>query len=69
MTFQVALAILDANRNKLLSVDDDGEAMTILNEYLDNITNKEYDSPFKSSASSIRSSSTGGVSNDGCPYL
>lgn len=57
--FQVALAILDANRSKLLSVDDDGEGMTILSEYLDNITNREYDSPFKSTASSIRATSTG----------
>lgn len=57
----MALAILDANRGKLLSVDDDGEAMTILSEYLDNITNKEYDSPFKSAASSIRGTSVGGV--------
>ena len=57
----MALAILDANRSKLLSVDDDGEAMTILSEYLDNITNKEYDSPFKSAASSIRGTSVGGV--------
>ena len=57
----MALAILDANRDKLLSVDDDGEAMTILSEYLDNITNKEYDSPFKSAASSIRGTSVGGV--------
>ena len=65
MIFQVALAILDANRSKLLSVDDDGEAMIILSEYLDNITNKEYDSPFKSAASSIRGTSVGGVSN-GC---
>jgi hypothetical protein len=61
--FQVALAILDANRNRLLSVDDDGEAMTILSEYLDNITNREYDSPFKSAASSIRGTSVGGVSD------
>ena len=63
MIFQVALAILDANRNRLLSVDDDGEAMTILSEYLDNITNREYDSPFKSAASSIRGTSVGGVSD------
>ena len=56
--FQVALAILDANRAKLLSVDDDGEGMTILSEYLDNVTNREYDSPFKSAASSVRSTVT-----------
>ncbi len=37
--------------------------MTILSEYLDNITNKEYDSLFKSAASSIRGTSVGGVSN------
>ena len=56
--FQVALAILNANRAKLLSVDDDGEGMTILSEYLDNITNREYDSPFKSAASSVRNTFT-----------
>ena len=61
MLFQVALAILAANRQRLLSVDDDGEGMTILSEYLDNITNREYDSPFKSAASSIRGESTPAV--------
>lgn len=39
--FQIALATLDANRNKLLSVQDDGEAMTILGNYLEHVTNRD----------------------------
>ena len=39
--FQVGLATLDANRNKLLAVQDDGEAMTVLGNYLDHVTNRD----------------------------
>uniref|UniRef100_T1JBL6 TBC1 domain family member 9 n=1 Tax=Strigamia maritima TaxID=126957 RepID=T1JBL6_STRMM len=37
--FQVALSILYANQEKLLTCKDDGEAMTVLTEYLENVTN------------------------------
>ncbi|KAM5255694.1 TBC1 domain family member 9 isoform 2-T2 [Ctenodactylus gundi] len=39
--FQLALAVLDANVDKLLSCKDDGEAMTVLGRYLDSVTNKD----------------------------
>lgn len=39
--FQVSLATLDANRNKLLAVQDDGEAMTVLGNYLEHVTNRD----------------------------
>ena len=41
MLFQIALATLDANRNKLLAVQDDGEAMTVLGNYLEHVTNRD----------------------------
>ncbi|XP_053112811.1 TBC1 domain family member 9 isoform X2 [Hemicordylus capensis] len=39
--FQLALAVLDANVDKLLNCKDDGEAMTVLGKYLDSVTNKD----------------------------
>lgn len=39
--FQIALATLDANRSKLLAVEDDGEAMTVLGHYLEGVTNRD----------------------------
>ncbi|XP_058049067.1 TBC1 domain family member 9 isoform X1 [Ahaetulla prasina] len=39
--FQLALAVLDANVEKLLNCKDDGEAMTVLGRYLDSVTNKD----------------------------
>ncbi|NWX95296.1 TBC9B protein, partial [Nothoprocta ornata] len=42
---QVSLAILDANMEKLLQCCDEGEAMTILGRYLDNVVNKQSVSP------------------------
>ncbi|KAG8523019.1 TBC1 domain family member 9B [Galemys pyrenaicus] len=42
---QVALAILDANVEELLGCVDEGEAMTILGRYLDNVVNKQSVSP------------------------
>nr|XP_044633458.1 TBC1 domain family member 9B isoform X2 [Equus asinus] len=42
---QVALAILDANMEQLLGCSDEGEAMTILGRYLDNVVNKQSVSP------------------------
>uniref|UniRef100_A0A8D0GKZ3 TBC1 domain family member 9 n=1 Tax=Sphenodon punctatus TaxID=8508 RepID=A0A8D0GKZ3_SPHPU len=39
--FQLALALLDANVDKLLNCKDDGEAMTVLGRYLDSVTNKD----------------------------
>ena len=45
VVFQVALAILDANQEALLQCKDDGEAMTILTGFFENITNHEATSP------------------------
>nr|XP_020137777.1 TBC1 domain family member 9B isoform X3 [Microcebus murinus] len=38
---QVALAVLDANMEQLLGCSDEGEAMTVLGRYLDNVVNKQ----------------------------
>ncbi|TRY93970.1 hypothetical protein DNTS_021122 [Danionella cerebrum] len=43
--FQVSLAVLHANMDQLLSCSDEGEAMTILGRYLDNVVNKLTVSP------------------------
>ncbi|XP_028923081.1 TBC1 domain family member 8B [Ornithorhynchus anatinus] len=43
---QLGLAVLDYNMDKLLSCRDDAEAVTILNRFFDNVTNK--DSPLPS---------------------
>ena len=45
VVFQVALSILEANQDALLKCKDDGEAMTILTGYLENITNHDATSP------------------------
>lgn len=42
---QVALAVLDANVEQLLDCNDEGEAMTVLGRYLDNVVNKQSISP------------------------
>ncbi|XP_014442954.1 TBC1 domain family member 9B isoform X2 [Tupaia chinensis] len=42
---QVALAVLDANSDQLLHCSDEGEAMTVLGRYLDNVINKQSVSP------------------------
>ncbi|KAM8938850.1 TBC1 domain family member 9 isoform 2-T2 [Pelodytes ibericus] len=39
--FQLALAVLDTNVDKLINCKDDGEAMTVLGRYLDSLTNKD----------------------------
>ncbi|XP_029283098.1 TBC1 domain family member 9B isoform X2 [Cottoperca gobio] len=43
--FQVALAVLHDNMDALLSCNDEGEAMTILGRYLDNVVNKQTVAP------------------------
>ncbi|KAF7648041.1 hypothetical protein LDENG_00162920 [Lucifuga dentata] len=43
--FQVALAVLSDNMDALLSCSDEGEAMTILGRYLDNVVNKQTVAP------------------------
>ncbi|TMS01789.1 TBC1 domain family member 9B [Larimichthys crocea] len=43
--FQVALAVLHDNMDTLLSCSDEGEAMTILGRYLDNVVNKQTVAP------------------------
>ncbi|XP_047441036.1 TBC1 domain family member 9B isoform X2 [Mugil cephalus] len=45
LTFQVALAVLHDNMDALLSCSDEGEAMTILGRYLDNVVNKQTVAP------------------------
>ncbi|KAM8909479.1 TBC1 domain family member 9B isoform 1-T1 [Spinachia spinachia] len=45
VTFQVALAVLYDNMDALLSCSDEGEAMTILGRYLDNVVNKQTVAP------------------------
>lgn len=45
VTFQVALAVLHDNMDTLLSCSDEGEAMTILGRYLDNVVNKQTVAP------------------------
>ncbi|XP_072943418.1 TBC1 domain family member 9 [Epargyreus clarus] len=39
--FQVTLTILDINRDKLLKCSEDGQAMQVLNDYLEGIYNEE----------------------------
>ncbi|XP_054160913.1 TBC1 domain family member 9-like [Oppia nitens] len=41
VVFQVALNILASNEESLMVAKDDGEAMTVLSGYLENITNKD----------------------------
>ncbi|XP_033751283.1 TBC1 domain family member 9-like [Pecten maximus] len=43
--FQVALTILDAKKDELLAARDDGEAMTILGGYLENVSNRDSTMP------------------------
>lgn len=45
VTFQVALAVLHDNMEALLGCSDEGEAMTILGRYLDNVVNKQTVAP------------------------
>ncbi|XP_043408520.1 TBC1 domain family member 9B isoform X7 [Chelonia mydas] len=45
LILQVSLAILDANMEKLLNCCDEGEAMTVLGRYLDNVVNRQSISP------------------------
>ena len=40
--FQIALAILESNKQQLLKATDEGEAMCCLNEFMANITNKNH---------------------------
>ncbi|XP_072045709.1 TBC1 domain family member 9B-like [Amphiura filiformis] len=39
--FQIALTVLDATYDKLLGCEDDGQAMTVLSAYLENVTNQD----------------------------
>ncbi|KAM8974006.1 TBC1 domain family member 9B isoform 2-T2 [Pelodytes ibericus] len=45
LVLQLSLAVLEANMDSLLSSNDEGEAMTILGRYLDNVVNKQSVSP------------------------
>jgi len=61
--FQIALAALDANRNKLLAVQDDGEAMTVLGNYLEHVTNRDATMLSSNQGVNNRSQSTVDVAN------
>lgn len=61
MLFQVALATLDANRTSLLAITDDGEAMTILGNYLDNVTNRDATMPVTSASQQVSNRSQGAL--------
>ena len=63
MLFQIALAALDANRNKLLAVQDDGEAMTVLGNYLEHVTNRDATMLSSNQGVNNRSQSTVDVAN------
>lgn len=63
MLFQIALATLDANRNKLLTVQDDGEAMTVLGNYLEHVTNRDATMPTNNQGVNNRSQNTVDVAN------
>lgn len=45
LILQLSLAVLEANMDALLNSSDEGEAMTILGRYLDNVQNKQSVSP------------------------
>ncbi|OCT88295.1 hypothetical protein XELAEV_18016929mg [Xenopus laevis] len=45
LILQLSLAVLDANMESLMNSVDEGEAMTILGRYLDNVVNKQSVSP------------------------
>ncbi|XP_069825253.1 TBC1 domain family member 9B isoform X2 [Dendropsophus ebraccatus] len=45
LILQLSLAVLDANMESLLHSNDEGEAMTVLGRYLDNVVNKQSVSP------------------------
>lgn len=45
LILQLSLAVLEANMDDLLNSSDEGEAMTILGRYLDNVLNKQSVSP------------------------
>ncbi|KAG8438970.1 hypothetical protein GDO86_005233 [Hymenochirus boettgeri] len=45
LVLQLSLAVLEANMDSLLNSADEGEAMTILGRYLDNVVNKQSVSP------------------------
>ncbi|KAM9311308.1 TBC1 domain family member 9B [Gastrophryne carolinensis] len=45
LILQLSLAVLQANMDALLNSNDEGEAMTILGRYLDNVVNKHSVSP------------------------
>nr|XP_033782875.1 TBC1 domain family member 9B isoform X1 [Geotrypetes seraphini] len=45
LILQVSLAVLDANMEQLLKCSDEGEAMTVLGRYLDNVVNRQSVSP------------------------
>ncbi|KFM74472.1 TBC1 domain family member 9, partial [Stegodyphus mimosarum] len=46
VVFQIALKVLEANRLDLLASNDDGEAMTVLSDYLSSVVNTDENSSF-----------------------
>lgn len=45
LILQLSLAVLEANMESLLNSNDEGEAMTVLGRYLDNVVNKQSVTP------------------------
>ena len=43
--FQIALTILELKKDELEAAKDDGEAMTILSSYLENVSNRDSTMP------------------------
>ncbi|GIY73581.1 TBC1 domain family member 9 [Caerostris darwini] len=46
VVFQIALKVLEANRHDLLASNDDGEAMTVLSDYLSSVVCRDEESSF-----------------------
>lgn len=51
--FQIALAILDACSDKLARCKDDGEAISVLTQYVDGVTNADVAEPILKATKSV----------------
>lgn len=56
--FQIALTILENKSEELLNCHEDGEAMTVLTDYLENVSNPDSTMPIVMHTSSMSSSTT-----------
>ena len=55
--FQITLAILDGCSDKLFKCKDDGEAISVLTQYVDGVTNADIVDPILKSSKPVVSSS------------